>query len=692
MIDERSSGSRGGGAGGGVGNDRQPADGRGRSTARQQGAYPPLSEYGVVGDTETCALVSRYGSIDWLPVPDLESPSVFAGVLDADRGGHFSIRPGKPFQSAQTYLDKTNVLRTDFYAASGRASLTDWMPFSRATGDEQAADGGKQTEVDGDGGVGSTPNVRSSGDSDPTTATPGERSATLFRRVACEDGSMELSVDFEPRPDYARVRPTVEATDRGVAVRGDGADLFLSSSVPLTATDAGASAGFALREGEAAWFGLGYDCNPRMDPDRLRERQDETVEAWRRWVHKCDHPSRCVYGGEWHHLLERSELVLKLLTHRETGAIAAAPTTSLPEAIGGTRNWDYRFTWIRDAALTVQALYKLGHVREAKSYFDWLLTHVYEGPESIQPLYGLHGEREIEERTLDHLRGYEGSAPVRVGNAAHDQRQLDVFGELVLALYETSRYGEAITEDNWEALREIVDHVESVWDEPDAGIWEVRTEPRHFVHSKVMCWTALDRGIKIVEGTDYEGPVGHWRDARDDLRSEILERGYSEERGSFVRAFDTETELDATALLVPVVGFLPFDDRRVRNTVAAVRESLTTEDGLVYRYHGADGLPGGEGTFVLCSFWLVNALALSDRADEAEALFESVLNYASPLGLFAEEIAAGSGRLLGNYPQAFSHIGLVNSALYLDRATRNQQSGPEPLGTEEETGEEVTTE
>ncbi|WP_459191728.1 glycoside hydrolase family 15 protein [Halosimplex sp. J119] len=611
----------------------------------QDPQYQPLSEYGVVGNMETCALVDRSGSIDWCCVPHMESPSVFAAMLDHERGGHFSVSPTDSSQAAQTYVDGTNVLRTVFHTATGDAQLVDFMPYL------------------GPGHEGSMPDV-------------------IYRKATCTDGSIRLSVGFEPRFDYAREVPEFAQTGHGVVARGATDELFLSGPTEFAVESGRATATVTLTAGETAWFALRYGRDGPHERPRFERHLDRTVDAWRRWLREGGEQAAVIDDGRWQALVDRSALALKLLIHRPTDAIAAAPTTSLPESIGGTRNWDYRYSWIRDAAFTVQALYKLGHVREAKAYFSWLLSKVYDDPESIRPLYGLHGGVDADERTLSHLEGYRGSAPVRVGNAAGAQRQLDVYGELVLALYETARFGATITESNWAALREIIEHVAAVWDQPDSGIWEVRTEPRHFVHSKVMCWAALDRGVKIIERTGFDGPLDRWRRTREDVRAAILDRGYSAATGTFVQTFETDEALDATGLLLPVVGFLPAEDPRVQRTIDAIRDQLTTDQGLVYRYHSDDGLPGGEGTFVLCSFWLVDALALSGRIAEAEALFDSVLGHVSPLGLLAEEIAAETGALLGNFPQAFSHIGLINSAIYLDRAKRDRQIGPEPLGAE----------
>ena len=617
--------------------------------------YPPLSDYGVIGDQTTSCLVSRYGSIDWWCLPHLESPSVFGALLDAEQGGQFRIHPAYPYQPAQRYVKGTNVLTTEFYGSTGRATLTDWMAF-------------------------------------PGPDRPVDESNALYRKLECTDGPMRFDVEFDPRFDYGRERPAVTRTDAGVRAESETEEVHLSAPAGLDFArvgDGGANGALWLDEGETAWFVV-HDRRGTSeydhDPEAFERRLDGTIRAWRGWLAEGGRRGEELDDGRWKRLVDRSELALKLLIHASSNAIAAAPTTSLPEEIGGTRNWDYRYNWIRDSALTVQALSKLGHASEANAYFSWLLSKVYEGPESVRPLYGLHGDVRVGETTLDHLEGYRGSAPVRVGNAAEAQLQLDVYGELVLALYETTRFGETLSDPAWTAIREVINHVEGVWDQPDAGIWEVRSEPRHFVHSKVMCWVALDRGVKLVEDAGFDGPADRWRRTREEVREAVLDRGYSPTVDSFVRSFEEHEALDATALLFPLYGFLPFDDPRVENTIDAVRRRLTTEEGLVYRYEGDDGLPGGEGTFVLCSFWLVDALALSGRVEQAEALFDQVVSHSSPLGLLSEEIAADSGALLGNFPQAFSHIGLINSVLYLDRAHNDRQPGPEPLGAESEGG------
>jgi GH15 family glucan-1,4-alpha-glucosidase len=603
--------------------------------------YKHLDEYGLIGNLETCALIGRDGSIDWCCLPHLESPSVFAALLDVQKGGHFRISPLEHEDGHQSYSGSTNVLLTTFQTSTGSVSVTDFMPVRDHT--------------------------------DPLHQT-------LLRKVSCSEGSMELEIEFEPRFDYARFVPTLEPAGQGTVARWEDHLLYLQSHVPMVLDGAVARGTFTVKEGEPLWFVLRYGDSSPIDPTDCQRLLEATTEYWSGWAHHCG-PGRCVFRGPWHDSVVRSALVLKLLTHPQTGAIAAAPTTSLPEVIGGVRNWDYRFAWIRDASFTVQSLYTLGHEEEALQYFQWLRSLCREfGSDDdhlhIRVMYGLHGEQDLEEHTLDHLSGYRNSAPVRVGNAAAEQIQLDVYGELVNAFYETRRYGEEITQSDWGFIRKIVNTACQTWDTEDSGIWEVRGGPRHFTYSKLMCWVALDRSIELAEKYGLEAPLAEWKKTRHKIRQAILKRGFSEKLGSFVQSFDSEA-LDATSLLIPIVGFLPPEDPRVQGTLGATLEHLTS-DGMVYRYLGDDGLPGQEGTFVLCTFWLVDALVLAGELEQAEALLLGVLEHTSPLGLLAEQIDAASGEQLGNYPQAFSHIGLMNSALHLAWALAKQRATQAP--------------
>ncbi|RRJ34024.1 glycoside hydrolase family 15 protein [Halocatena pleomorpha] len=592
--------------------------------------YTPLEDYGIIGNQETVALVGRDGAIDWCCLPSVDSPSVFAAILDDQRGGRFTVQPTASFESFQEYVDRTNILETRFRTASGQATVTDFMPVPSLARDGR---------------------------------TPME---TIFRRVTSVRGQVELHVDFAPRFEYAQTMPTVEPTQDGVVTQGANEQMFLSSSIPLSVSTHSAGTTITLEEGDTHWLVLGYDHTPTLEPDRYREILDDVVDYWQDWAHTCPDTQTCPVGGPWHKSVVRSALTLKLLINRETGAICAAPTTSLPEDIGGVRNWDYRYNWIRDSAFTVRALSELGHSAEARDYFDLCLAHCSRGPPSdVSPVYGVHGNPVPEERTLDHLSGYRGSVPVRVGNAATDQHQVDVYGELIHGIYETMRYGESIDEDDWAAMRPLIDYVCETWKEPDAGIWETRADRRHFVHSKVMCWLTLDRGLKIAAKTGFDASTDRWETCRREIKETVLKKGYSETANSFVSAFGDDDRLDATSLLIPLVGFLPVDDSRVQSTIDAVLDRLLVDNGLVMRYEGDDGLPGEEGAFLLCSFWLVSALAQSGRVNEAEAIFEDARQHASPLSLLSEEIDPEKGIQLGNVPQAFSHIGLINGALAL---------------------------
>jgi GH15 family glucan-1,4-alpha-glucosidase len=595
------------------------------------GGYKPLEEYGIIGNLETCALVGTDGAIDWCCLPQFDSSSVFGAILDPDTGGRFAIHPTEPYESHQQYMNRTNVLQTTFETDSGTVTVTDFMPV-----------------LEGD-----------------TQDEPGVRA--LYRKVTCTEGSVEMETEFAPRFDYARSETTVEPVTDGVFATGENRHLYLGGADDFETDGNEAHATYELDEYDDRWFVLQYTHRTPMTPEQCERLLDRTVDYWREWAHSCAEDD-CIFAGQAHDLIERSELVLKLLNYRDTGALIAAPTTSLPEEIGGVRNWDYRFSWIRDGGITVRAFTNLNHFEEADEYMRRFLKHTKEGDSAqVQPLYGIDRSTDLEEEELDHLRGYRDSRPVRIGNEAADQQQLDVYGDLVLAFYQ--QYwsdGETVAEEDWDAIRSIADYVCDHWGEKDVGIWELRGEPQHLVHSKVMCWIALDRSIDMAQREDLEAPLDHWRECRSDIEEAVLERGFDEELGSFTQSFDG-TELDASALLVVLSGILPFDDPRVVGTVEAIRDRLETHDGLVYRYED-DDLPGEEGAFVFCSFWLVNALTAIGRVDEARDVFESVVEYASPLGLFAEEIDPETGRQLGNFPQAFSHIGLVNSALYLKEA------------------------
>ncbi|ELY53582.1 glycoside hydrolase 15-like protein [Natronococcus amylolyticus DSM 10524] len=599
----------------------------------------PLRDYGVIGNDDRCALVSRRGSIDWCCFPHLEDASVFARILDLERGGHFAVHPEASYESHQGYADRTNVLETVFETADGQATVTDFMPI----------------------------------EDDDTTDEDFQQA--IYRRLECDRGEIEFAVEFEPRFDYARVDPTLERTDDGVAAQSDDerlhlvADDRLESELELADSEPTATGTVSLEEGETCWIGVQYGgAEPfaSNDPETVL---DETKRYWRSWLSAREETPDSM-PERWYEMVIRSELVLKLLIHHETGAIPAAATTSIPEKIGSDRTWDYRYNWIRDAKFTVQALHDTGHRQEAREYFDWFVDVMQNDPAEIQPLYGLHGETDVEEEILEHLSGYRDTRPVRIGNGAAPQRQLDAYGTIVQAVYETIQYDDdiSLTDEQWGSICDLIDYVCVHWSERDPGIWEFREEHRHFLHSKLLCWVALDRGISIAEQNGFEAPLERWREEREALREAIEQRGYSEEAGSFVQHFETDEAIDATALLLPIYEFLPPEDERIQNTIDTVLEELTTDDGLVVRFVNSEVREDEEEAFVLCSFWLIDALVLSNRLELAEEFFESLLDYASPLGLYSEKLDPDSGQLLGNFPQAFSHLGLLNSASYLTRA------------------------
>jgi len=597
--------------------------------------YRPISEYGVVGNDDRCVLVGSDGSVDWCCLPTVDAPSVFGRLLDADRGGHFAVEPTDGYESDQAYRDRTAVLETTFRTSSGRATLVDFMP---AGGDDDR---------------------------------PDECQQELYRHLRCESGRLTVEVDFKPRFDYARAETTVEESARGVVARdGDGTTLHLQVHGPLSLrpTDGRAVTALTLEAGESVWFALQYDHERPTPPLACRQLEAETTEYWRDWAATVESNARDIVGEDpWLDEVVRSGIVLELLTCEDTGTVYAAATTSLPEVFGGRSNWDYRYSWVRDATFAVQALSNLGQEDALADYYEWFLDIYPDDPADLQPLYGAHGETDLPEYFLDHLDGYRFSSPVRVGNLAAEQRQLDAHGIVVQGVYELVRGGHELSDADWKTVTAAVDHVCDVWRQRDSGIWEFRVEPRHYVHSKLLCWVALDRGIELAarrEG-DLDADVDRWRTERAGLRDAIEERGYSEAAGSFVQHFDTDETFDAATLLVPMYEFLPPDDDRVQSTVDAVIDELRTEDGLVRRARGPDVPPQGRGAFLLCSFWLVDALVLAGRVDEARAHFTTVLEHVDPPCLLSERIDAATGEFLGNFPQAFSHIGLVNSAIYL---------------------------
>jgi alpha,alpha-trehalase len=600
----------------------------------------PVADYALLADCNSAALVARSGSIDWLCLPRYDSDAIFAALLDPD-AGHWAIRPVDSFSSTRRYLPGTLVLETTFTTETGEVTLTDAMAF---------ADGHRGHELGLD--------------------VPHE----LLRGVRGVSGEVELRMELAPRPEYGLVTPLVRLEGDGARTFGGSGRVAVRSAARLTLADSTIEATFLVRAGEAAGFALRWappeltDAPAPTSPERVAERIGETAEAWRSW--EDDHD---IYEGPHRELVRTSSRVLKGLTYRPTGAIVAAPTTSLPEAVGGARNWDYRFCWIRDSSMTIEALYIGSCPEEVEEFVSFMTSSAggRAGEGSLQIMYGIGGEHDLSERELGHLRGWRDSRPVRVGNGAWDQVQLDVYGELLNSLYlYREKLGDLHSEIQAFAA-DLADTAARRWREADSGIWEMRGELRHHLSSKVLCWTALDRAVKLAPQLGDYAKVPEWEAERDEIRAAILERGWSEKRQAFTQAFDSD-ELDAAMLLMPILGFLPGTDERMRSTIEAIARDLT-EDGLVLRYRtgeglNEDGLTGEEGTFVICSFWLVSCLAMAGEPERAEELFDRLTGYANDLGLLAEEVDTRSSEQLGNFPQAFSHIGLISAAWEIDKA------------------------
>jgi GH15 family glucan-1,4-alpha-glucosidase len=602
------------------------------ATPGPQPDYLPIEDHGIIGDLHTIALVGTDGTIDWYCCPAFDSPSVFGSILDKERGGYFRIVPaGEGWRPKQLYLPDTNVLITRFLSSEGVGELQGFMPIAR-DGDER-------------------------------------HRHRLIRRVLCVRGEMRFRLEIRPRFNYARDEHTVERSEHGIVFRSTSLNLALQSPVPLQVDERDGYADFTLRAGETVTFVL-----ERVDPDYVprpyaedetREAYERTIDYWRRWV------AQSRYKGRWREMVHRSALTLKLLTYKPTGAVVAAATTGLPGQLGGPRNWDYRFTWIRDASFSLYALLRLGFTEEAAAFMDWLTDRFKErmrgesGP--LQIMYGIDGRADLREEILDHFEGYRGSAPVRIGNGAADQLQLDIYGELIDSVYLYNKYGRPINHDAWQDLRRIVEWISDNWDQADEGVWETRGGRQHFTYSRLMSWVAVERAIRIANQRGLPGDLVTWRAARDAIYEQIMTRGWNAERQAFVQHYDSDV-LDASNLLMPLVKFISPTDPRWLSTLDAMSDELV-EDSLVYRYNvGAspDGLAGDEGTFSICSFWYVEALARAGRLDEARLAFEKMLTYANHLGLYAEEIGP-SGELLGNFPQAFTHLSLISAAHNLDR-------------------------
>ncbi len=626
----------------------------------------PIADYALLSDRHSAALVSRGGSIDWLCVPRFDSPSIFARLLD-DKAGHWSIRAKDATEVTRRYLDRTMVLETTFHTRTGTVAILDALAM-------------------GDGNRG-----HQLGKNAPHL---------LLRRATCTEGDVELELEYAPRPEYGLVFPLLDVVDGGLAALGGPDVLVLSSPMPLTVDQSSASGRLHLGCGESAGFALHHKKRAETgtasvwSQSDIATRFDDTISAWESWseLHQA-------YVGPWHDLVHHSGRVLQALSFAPTGAICAAATSSLPEAVGGARNWDYRYAWVRDASYTIEALWVAACPDEANEFFDYVTTSAagsLDRGEDLQIMFGIGGERDLTERELPQLEGWRHSLPVRVGNGAWSQRQLDVYGELLSAAYRLSdhlfddvsrRVGPMAAPDKWGAppdlapttrrfFVQLADTAARRWQEKDQGIWEIRGEPRDFLYSKLMCWVALDRAVALADRLDASDRAEKWKHTQDEIREAILTRGWSDKANAFSQSFGSD-DLDASNLMLPLVGFLPADEPRVLSTLDATEERLTDERGLVYRYRSQDGLEGEEGTFLLCTFWLAQALARAGRTARARTVFERAVAFVNDVGLLAEEVDPVNGELLGNFPQAFSHIGLVNAAWAISETESRQRTSAE---------------
>ena len=606
-------------------------------------SYQPIENYGVIGNLQTVALVGMDASIDFLSFPYFDSPTVFAAMLDDKKGGRFQIRPlVEDARHKQLYLLDSNILLTRFLSPAGVAEVSDFMPVSVC----------------------------------PENPNEGrDRPTQLVRRVKTVRGEMRYRMVCAPRFDYARSEHRIEQRSDNEIIFSEEGDGHLvlrlrSFGAPLRRRKGDAVADFTLRAGEKATFVLEEvrdgEPSPSDQPHFAIESFKATMNFWRDWV------ARSTYKGRWREVVNRSALVLKLLTSQKYGSIVAAPTFGLPEVVGGGRNWDYRYTWIRDASFTLYGLNRLGYNDEATAFMRWIEQRCAElEPDGgLQLMYGIDGRKKLTETTLDHLEGYRGSRPVRIGNGAYDQLQLDIYGELMDSVYLYNKYGRPIDYDAWQNVTKLVNYVCKNYHRPDAGIWEVRGGRQKFLYSRLMCWVAVDRGIRLAEKRSFPTPPAAWFRTRDTIYRQIYKDFWDPKREAFIQAIGRK-DLDASSLLMPMVRFLSPTDRRWLSTMHGIKKELV-EDSLVYRYKAEDGLEGTEGTFTMCSFWYVECLARSGDLEQARYVFEKMLGYANHLGLYAEELGP-SGEHLGNFPQAFTHLGLISAAYNLNRLLDNPQ-------------------
>jgi GH15 family glucan-1,4-alpha-glucosidase len=625
-----------------LGNETQrhtSAEPRFRYSGKAALNYKPIKAYGAIGNTRTAALVSLDGSVDWCCLPRFDSPSVFAKLIDAKKGGAFKICPAGRYVSSQKYDDDTNVLKTIFKAQLRRIEITDFMPVDQSNG---------------------------------TIDAPAE----IVRIVRCLRGPVEMLLEFDPRFDYGRKAATITATPEGLVAYEDTGRILLTCSRPKLLTSRICK--FTTRSRESICFSAVYvkpeDSgfhSPTTELD-IETKLQRTKKFWQDWMKGCR------YSGRWPKVVRRSALTLKLLSYSPTGAIVAAATTSLPEVIGGSRNWDYRYCWIRDSCFALWPLHRIGFEQEADRFVDWLLQKCKQGIDERQIMFGVEGERDLQEKVLPHLDGYRKSRPVRIGNAAYTQFQLDIYGEILDAIHYLHKEGSGVLKHEYGTIRELADFICKWYNEPDCGIWEVRNDPKSFVYSKLWCWVGVERASRIAKEMHFEADADRWTRTAEKIRTDILTKGWSNNTLCFRQHYDT-TEPDAANLLMPLVGFIEPTDEKFKMNLRTTMDQLG-RNGFLYRYQAEDGLPGEEGTFTLCTLWAVACLARSDMTREAKRLFDKILGQANHVGLFSEQFDPATGDALGNFPQAFTHLNLITAALELDAAIERAQSGEHAKG------------
>jgi GH15 family glucan-1,4-alpha-glucosidase len=607
--------------------------------------YKQIDDYGLIGDMHGSALVSSDGSIDWCCMPRFDSPALFSRTLDSNKGGFYKLAPAKISSSTRRYLPNTNVLETSFTTSTGTGVLIDFMPVHR--------------------------HVIMSRESLEVTD-----SQRVVRILHCTKGRLDFEMDCYPKFDYGTIVPhaSLSSPTTGMA-HGGSEEVSVYCSSQLTVVNDGFRSRGVIFEGEKIYSTVSNQVSfsrrsEPLTPAELDEELADTTAFWEDWA------AQCTFQGEHREAVLRSALTLKALTYAPSGALVAAPTTSLPEVIGGERNWDYRYTWIRDATFAIYALSIIGYTGEARAFKNWLEWSTSGRARDLQVMYGLGGERRLTETKIPELEGYMNSKPVRIGNGAYDQFQLDIYGEIMDSAHIFRKFGGAVDADYWEYLRRVVNFVIDHWREPDEGIWETRGGRQHFVFSKVMCWVAMDRAIKAATDLKLPGDIEAWEKVRDEICNDVMSKGYSQERQAFVQSYGSDN-LDAANLMLPLVGFIPATDPMMRSTIKAIQKELTNKQGFVYRYRKFDdGLNGSEGSFIICTFWLADNLIHLGQIDEARVLLDSLLNCANDLGLLSEEYDSATGNMLGNFPQAFSHLALINTAVQLQQATHSAVATP----------------